>query len=888
MMQGSRYIALIVMLTAFGIAGSKSLLAQEIIASDSLTLPKADSIHASLDSIRPGYDSLSLSSDTMLVWETVNSSDTIVNYKAADSIVYDMKAKNMKMFKESDIDYGSFAIVAERITIDWEAGTMAGLGVPDTSAGAEGKLIGTPVFREGSEEYRGLEMTYNFKTKRGVIQEGRTSIDDGFYIGDKIKRMSNDVYFIQDGKYTTCDLEEDHKHFHFGSPRMKVVPNDVIVAEPVTFYVEEIPLFWIPFAVIPSSSGRRSGVIVPSFGDDYARGRYLKNGGYYLAMSDYWDMSLTGDWYWKGGYKLNTNIRYALRYNFTGSIDASFGRQTFQIGNPYQPDDLPQTDYSMTLRHNQTINPTSQLNVDFNFISNGFYNKYSTDINQLISQTADSRATYSTRWEGTNRSLTVAIARSQNLQTNASNTTLPDISFNQSQIFPFRAKGSLGNEWYEQIGFNYSARALNKIDVIEQFEDTNKVLNSYDRKGVSHSVSFILNPKFGHVTVSPSLSYRERWYDHRLERYYDPLESADRAHDRTGFFAIRTFDASINLSTKLYGLFRPDVFGIQGIRHTVQPSLGYSYNPDFSKSSWGYYQSYQDSLDNEIRYDPYSGFDGKPGEAFGGVGMGESQRITMGLSNLFEMKLDPAADDTTGEAERVKLLNLNANSSYNLAADSLNLAPINLSFNTSIGTLLDISGNASFDPYVYRKRKVVYNASNEIVRTIAGGRINKYMLDEGQGLVRMTSFGINLRSSLSSDMFMAEPEPEDTSAEFSLTDSQMEEYDFTMKWRLGIGYSYSITQQDPDNKFRRSSIDATLNFDLTPKWQISASTYYDLVNKQIGTPRINITRDLHCWEMAFSWVPAGPYRQYNFVIRIKAPQLQDLKLERQGSDRGVY
>jgi hypothetical protein len=315
----------------------------------------ADSLLA--DSLRMPLDSLSL-------WARSEDIDTIITYKAADSVVYVLGEKRMYMYDEAAIDYGKTAIRAARITINWDNSTIEATGVPDSSAG--GKLTGTPMLKEGEDKYTGEAMTFNFKTEKGVITQGETAIDDGFYLGERIKRISPDEYFIGGGRYTTCD-NPDHKHYYFGSAEMKFVPNEVVVARPITFYVEDIPLLWLPFAVIPTSKGRSSGIIVPSFGESATRGRYLLRGGYYLVMSDYWDLALTGDVYSKGGYLLRSDVRYAMRYNFTGSVSATYGRQTYNVGNVFTADDQAGTDWSLTINHDQEIDPTSRISVDFSF-----------------------------------------------------------------------------------------------------------------------------------------------------------------------------------------------------------------------------------------------------------------------------------------------------------------------------------------------------------------------------------------------------------------------------------------------------------------------------------------------------------------------------------------
>lgn len=824
-------------------------------------------------------------SDTTVVFQVKNALDTLVNYVAKDSVVYRLKDKKATLFGTANIDYGTLGVKAERITIDWNASMLVARGVPDTSAEREGKLMGTPVFKEGSEKYEGKEMTYNFKTKRGMIVEGETEIDDGFYLGEKIKRMSDDVYFIGHGRYTTCD-NPDHKHYYFGSPQMKVIPNDVVIAEPIYFFIEDIPLFALPFAVIPSKGGRTSGIIPPTFGDDARRGRNLRGFGYYLAASDYWDLKLTADWYSKGGYQANAAVQYSLRYNFSGSITASYGRQQFDIGSVFRPDDPTREDFKIGIRHSQTLDPLSRLSADFTFMTDSYVDNFSTNIDQLLTQNSYSSAGYNTSWEGTNRSLSVNISRNQDLRNGTSITTLPDVSFNQSQIYPFRGDDFFGEgAWYEMIGFNYSSRLLSTLDLRKRTERDASgqqvdVKELFDRRGIQHNIGLITSPKFGYITIQPSFNFTERWYDHRLERYYDESDSTVKARDAYGFYALHTFSFGVSANTKLYGTLTPNVFGILGIRHTLQPSLSYSYNPDFSKESWGYYLTYRDRT-NEVRYDPYTGYAYRPGTVFGGVPSGESQTLGMNLSNIFEMKLSPSEEDTTMTPRKFQLFNLNASSSYNFVRDSLKLAPVSLSFRTSIENLLDIYGGATLTPYVFQLARVGIDTSGNPYVIESGRELNRYLFSEGRGLARLTNFDIHFSTNIRSEMF--ESKSKDTS---NVADAGG--YSFRIPWDLSLGFDYSMNQSNPSEKARSSSMRASLNIKPTPNWRISASTYYDFVTKEIGTPQINISRDLHCWEMNFSWVPTGAWRSYSLVIRLKAPQLQDIKIEKKGSDRGVY
>lgn len=824
-------------------------------------------------------DSVQVRGDSVLVFPRKDAVDTIITYKARDSVVYQLDQKLMDMHGESRIVYGSTGIASEMIRINWDNSTIVAQGVRDSS----GALSGTPQFTEGAETYNGEEMTYNFKTKRGVITKGETAIDDGFYLGERIKRTEQNHYFIQHGQYTTCD-DPTHKHYYFGAGQMKVIPDDVVVARPITLYVEDIPLLWLPFAVIPSSKGgRSSGIIIPSFGDDAARGRFLVGGGYYLAASDYWDVALTGDIYTKGGYQLSANVNYALRYNFTGSVQASYGRTRRYVGDVFRADDEPATDWSLNVTHNQEIDPTSRLSANVNLATKSYYDNFSNNIDELLNQSLRSSASYSKSWEGTNRSIAVGFQRSEQLVEGTSEMTLPDVSFNQSQVYPFRGDDGATDDWYDLIGFNYRGQFLNRMETKNYTVERDTLRDTFHRRGIDHSVSLIATPKLGYVTISPSFSYRERWYDHRVERSFTPGDSLVRGSDATGFYALRTFNASLSLSSKIYGMFQPNVFGVQAIRHTVQPTISYQWYPDFSKESWGYYQSYVDSTGKPVRYDPYSSFDYRPGTVFGGVSQGESQSLNFSVNNIFEMKLNPRADDTTQTPRKMQLFTLGADAGYNMAADSMKLSDVRLSFRTSIQELLDIYGNATLSPYVFERNRLEAQPDGS-TRTVFGRKVNRFLVNEGQGLARLTQFNINLSTSLSSKMF-------ETSSPVS-TDSTnpalREVYSFRIPWTLTLGYDYSITSENPDNIFRNSGLRASLTFSFTPSWHVSMNGYYDIVNKEIGAPFINVRKDLHCWEMNFDWWPAGPYRRFMFVLRLKAPQLQDIKLEREGSDRGVF
>ena len=403
---------------------------------------RSDSARAALDSSR------------------VKGIDTLVTYSSTDSIVYEFSTKTMSLFGKGQIKYRELQLTADRTDIDWSRSVMTARGIPDTSDTTGKKFKGTPDMEDGSEVYHGHELSYNFQTKKGRIDVANTTIDQGYYHGDEIKKVERDVLFVEDGRYTTCDLPEPH--YFFFSPKMKVIPQDKVVAEPVYLYIADVPVFALPFGVFPNQRGRRSGLIAPAYGEDSRRGRFLTHLGYYWAMSDYMDISFRSDLYTKGGWGAYSTYRYALRYDFTGSFSGEYKR--FHSGESSDPLRTEEESYRVNIAHNQDFDPTTHLNANFSFASNNSY-RNTIDLNQALAQFITSNATLSKSWEGTPNSISIGISRSQDLLRGRLDETLPTILFNHSQSYPFRWGKPNGDElnlpWYQDIGFSYSADAAN-------------------------------------------------------------------------------------------------------------------------------------------------------------------------------------------------------------------------------------------------------------------------------------------------------------------------------------------------------------------------------------------------------------------------------------------
>jgi lipopolysaccharide assembly outer membrane protein LptD (OstA) len=817
--------------------------------------------------------------------------DTVVTYLAKDSIVYSLNTRFMNLYGKSELKYRTIGLKAERVDVNWDSATLSAVGIPDTSSKTKAKFIGNPVLVDGGETYNGSRIGYNFRTQKGKITLGETEIEKGYYHGEAIKKVEKDVLYVAGGRYTTCDAPEPHYYFY--SPKMKVTLRDHIVAEPVYFYIADVPVFALPFGVFPNQSGRRSGIIAPAYGSDARRGHYLSHFGYYWAMNDYMDLSSTFDWFTRGGWLNRSLFRYALRYDFTGAVSVNF--TSLFTGEAGDPNRTEQRDYNIQISHNQQIDPTTRLDVNFTFASGSFFRNTSSNLDQILQQNIVSNATISKSWDEGSRSLTVNIYRDQNLSSKDVDERLPSFSFNQGQFFPFRrssrshsqsAEASGEYSWYETIGVSYSAEGqLNRSvqyqtvkSVTNPSVDSTTLENRVERAGINHHLSINVSPKMGHFTIAPFISYNEQWYNRSIRR--DSLG----AYDVNGFQAVRSFQTGVSASTRFFGIVQPQIFGITSVRHTVTPSLTLSYQPDFADPWFGYYGSYVDSTGQKIRYNKFEN------SIYSGAPAGQQANLGFSVGNNFEMKV--LSNDTIQQERKIQLMNVGANLSYNFAADSLRLSPLSLSYRTDIGSLLSLSAGTTHDFYVFDP--------------VAGRRINKFVWTKGQYFPDLTSVSFSASTTLSGEKKQQSAttnvpqgvlqEQERASGQVGAAAAQRtysglfgeEPLDFDIPWNLTLSYTFSQNQSNPQQKSRSSSVNATLSFNLTEKWKFSTGGSYDFVRNEFAAPSVNIYRDLHCWEMNFTWFPIGAYRGYRLELRIKAPQLQDLKVTKQGSARGTY
>jgi lipopolysaccharide assembly outer membrane protein LptD (OstA) len=814
-------------------------------------------------------DSLLISQADSLLENTLKPKseiDTVIYSSASDSLIFFVKDKKMNIHGDGKIEYQRMQITSANIFIDFERNQIKATGeYPDS---AEDKLINTPVLSEAGESYDGNSMTYNFKTARGTMSAVNTEIEGGYVTGDKIKKVDKKTYFIKDGIYTTCN--ESCPHYYIASSRMKMEQEEELVAEWIWLYFGEVPFpIPVPFGVFPIQSGRRSGIIAPVFGTDATYGTYIGRFGYFWAINDFMDIGLTADYYTRGSFNLNSRFRYVKRYSYTGSIQASYS--DFSQGETTDPGFSEQIDYRLKWYHNQSITPTLRLDVNLEFVSSNYLTRNVANFNDLLRNEIVSNATLSKTWEESGNSMNINYNRRQVIETNDIYEVLPNITFTKAQSYPFRDEFNTSDRaWYEFFGYTYNGIFQN---------NRNKVDGQLNiRGGFRHNINIDFSPKIGFFSITPKFRYESRWYNKKVEKIVvQSSTGADSVvtNDVNEINFVRTFDTGISASTKFFGMFGSPFPGISAFRHTVTPSITYAYRPDFSDPSWGYYDSYTLSDGTEVEYNKFEK------EIFGGPTSQKSSSLAFNIGNILEMKSEVDPTDTTSKENKIQLLNLNLGAGYNFAADSLNFSDIRLTYRTQISDILDLSGSNTFTLYDYSGTT---------------SRINEFLISQGKGLLRMTNFNFTIATRISGDKLKSDdtderiPESNQTNEYGLVSTDQRDVYqgiyndrdpDFTIPWDVALTYTFNLSRQTPEMETKFSSINGSVNFNLTRNWKFSFTGSYDLQDNEFVAPQIKVTRDLHCWLMNFTWNPIGTYQGFRFEIRVKAPQLQDLKLTKQ-------
>jgi len=841
------------------------------VAQDSILL-KVDSILLTGDTINLASDTLG--GDTVAIPPKKSSLEAKVDYKAEDSLRFDIKKQRMFLFDAADISYTDINLKANYIEIDFPKNMIYAHGSRDSLDNE----IGVPEFTQGNMKFKSKIMNYNYKTKKGYIRRVFTQQDEGYLHGQVVKKMADDVTYIKTGSYTTCSNEE-HPHFEFRFNKAKVIPNSKIVTGPAYLVIAEVPTpLFIPFGYFPNRTGQRSGIILPSYGESANRGFFLENGGYYWAINEYMDLKVMGDIYSRGSWALKPIFNYVKRYKYNGLL--RLGYAVNKIGFQGSPDYQKQEDFEFRWMHTQDskARPNSNFSANVNIVSNTF-NKYnpSSSTEAYLSNTFQSSINYSTSFGG-KYFLNLNFNHSQNTITKEINFAFPQISFSVNQFYPFRKKNRAGKlKWFEQIGLKYNLDLENRYNTYDSalfqpgwYKDM--------QNGIRHNIPISGTWRiFKYVNFTNSVNIRDRMYFNYIKKsYIDSIVTPDTTyagHYQTdtiyGFKNAFDFNFSSSINTRLYGMFQFKGGPIKAIRHVLTPAVTFSYTPNFGAPAWGYYKE----IENDTNATPgkYSIFQGS---MYGGPPADKAGLLTFSLSNNLEMKIRNRKDTVTGTKKIVLIDNFVISASYDISRDSLNWSPISLSGRTSIFKGLNINYSSRWDPYALDS---------------LGRRTNASEWKVNHKLLRLdnTTWDIGFSYSLSSDKVGKKKETTKGTEQERVDLERYYDYyvDFDIPWSFSVNYNFRYTAAwDNKQQKRVPTIIQTLNFNgqlnITPKWKVTLTTGWDFTSNQLGYTSINIYRDLHCWEMSFGWVPKGAQQQWNFSINVKASVLQDMKLNK--------
>ncbi|TFH37588.1 MAG: LPS-assembly protein LptD, partial [Bacteroidia bacterium] len=858
------------------------------LAGQEAVIPR-DSTYQSPDTLR---------SDTLLQ-EGVKISDDAVEYpivyNAKDTLHMDQVNHKVHLVNNATATYGDIYLEAYYIDLDLATGEVYARGRLDSA----GNLVDTPIFRDGDEEYESKEIVYNFKSKKALIRNIRTEQEGGFLNSSITKMQADGSLHAGGSQYTTC--EADHPHFYVSLNKAKVVPGEKIISGPAYLVLEDIPLpIALPFGYFPVPKKVTSGIIVPRYGEETNRGYYLKDGGYYFAASEYFDLKLTGDIYTNGTWRVATGSNYRKRYKFNGNFTFTYANNV--TGYQGLEDYSKSSNYSVRWSHSQDAKarPGSRLSASVNMSSSGYDKENSYQVMEHVTTTKSSSISYSKSWAGTPFNFSTSFNHSQNTSNQSVSVNLPKMTFSASRIYPLKSnKGGGTTKWWQDLQLQYTANLDNRINTVDSLLFTPEVWNNMDN-GFRHEipVSIPIRP-FNNFSISPQLNYSGVLYTEMtqktwVEDYYDPEKNDTVSkvveEQLSGLFYGQA------LSPRISASFSPQLFGtytfknqdarVIAIRHVIKPSVGFSLVPALDGLSSDMYRTVQsDTLGNTEEYSIFSkGIYGTP------TTPGRSGSLTFSLVNIIEGKVR-TRNDTTGKGEKVKLIdNLGFNTSYNIFADSLRWSPIRMTMRTRLAKEIDFSASGSFDPY----------ATDSLYR-----RINTSEFKMNHNLARLTAFNVSVGFDLGRliDNFTGRSGqdrgniPTDPSGldEIGMRDNLsggseddiiggdmgrptttggliFDRYgysNFDMPWSLRFAYTFYYSKPR-DESVIKQNFTVSGDVKLTAKTSLRYTSGYDISSKEITMTSIGIVRDLHCWEMSFNWVPIGYLQSWDFTIRIKA------------------
>ncbi len=854
-----------------------------------------------IDTLRAGLDSTAFRRDSLRRADSTSRADSLSLLEkssltrpafsgAKDSIRQDFSNGQRKMYYwgEVEVSYENIKLKADYMEYDMATGTVYARGTYD-SLSREWK--GQPEMTQGKQTFSMEEIRYNFNTRKARITNMITREDDGILHGKNIKMMPDRSINITKGKYTVCDLEHPHYYLKLSSAKVVTKPSQKTVFGPAHLVVEDVDLpIGIPFGFIPKRPDRATGLLMPSFGEENARGFYLRDAGMYFVLGDYFDMSLTGDYYTLGSWAANLNSRYMVKYKFNGNLAINYSVD--QTGEKGSTDFFQSKNFGVRWSHSQDskAHPGTSFSASVNFSSpsNSRYNSHS--VSEALQNQISSSISYSKNWNG-KFNLSVNALHSQNSRDSSYSFTLPNITFSVSTFYPFKIKNRVGKERiYEKFALGYNTSLQNKINFKASEFGEPGFLDKF-QNGMTHNFSIKL-PDFTllkYLNVAPSVSYGMNWFFRKSEAYFDRETNSVKMEmgKQFGHFGTtHNYSGSVSMSTRLYGMYDFGKFHkVQAVRHVISPSVSMSFSPEKGKAFNGWRTlNYVDTLGVQKSYD-YNIYQGQINSA---PGKGKSATMSLSIGNNLEAKVRDMKDTTGTGTKKVKILDqLNLTTGYNFLADSLKMNNVGVSMSTSVFGKLGINGNMNFDPYAIDGK---------------GKRINRYNILETGVPLRLTNVSGSLSYSLSgkgtvkgNDGSKSGGGDSGNAADYYrriyyhpitgeyIPGGWLYYTNPNVPWSVNFNYNFSMNRTYEfinDQLRKKDNYTQTLgvqgNIQLTPKMSVQAQSGWDFTAMKMTTTQFSFRYDLHCFNISVSWVPSGMYQSYSFLISANAAALADL------------
>ena len=818
-----------------------------------------------------------------------------IKYDASDSIIIDQKNNKIILYNNAKIIYGDIELTSGLIELDYKNNIVNAGRISDLS----GNLSQYPTFKQGGNIVNPDSIKYNFDNQKALIWNSKSEENGMNILSTLTKKQNDSVYYLKDGKVTTggnlMGDETEEADYFFKIRRGKLVPGGNIVTGFTNLFVKNVPTpIGLPFAYFPSQQTKDSGFIIPNISDSNQRGYSIQNGGYYLPISEFFDLTILGDYYTNGSYGINISSIYRKKYNYNGTFSVRY--ENLINGERGLPGYGKSTVYNIRWSHSKDskASPNSSFSASVNFGSSDYFRQSVNQLNtaNFLNNNLSSSISYSKSFPGSaGVRLSLTANMSQNTQSKQVNLNLPTLTLNTARFYPFERKGKSKKGIIQNINLQYSSKLENRASFADDLL-LKKGMFENAKSGVQHLIPFTTNFKlFKFFSVSAGGGYQETWTGKTI-RFNDFNESNPVVKDTlSGFDRFATYNYNASVTTKIYGIvnFKPEK-RIQSIRHTITPSITYSNSPSFEQ----YYDTY--IIDAEGNTAEYTRFQGG---LYGTPPKGYSSSIGISIQNTLEAKVKPK-DSTQTELKKINILkNLNISTSYNLAADEFNLSPIRVTGGIDLAKGLSLNTGATFDPYALDENNT---------------RINVYNIKNGGGLLRLTSANLSTQYSLNNDTFKRGQSDEQinesvsgggraddlfgVSQDFSNSnqfeedeeqeDINLERYIYKLPWSINLAYSLTYNNTRGQNDFSTNSLMISSNFSLTPKWKVGASSGYDFKQKGFTYTQLRFDRDLDSWRLNFSWVPFSQRASWNFFIGIKSGLLSDLKYEKRSEpDRAL-